>query len=395
MNNSNIYSYFYLNKNKKLLRCTKPRRARIHYAEYELDLLTGKRARRKLSRFFSHLEEIKLNFSPEMPHVFHLFYEMGYLFNNYEQLRNDHILAIELEYSHYDFIDLPSNREAEALVLRPFYAISENHYRQKFEAICEYLTRGDCYQVNLTFPSTWTISEPLHPLQILNHFFAQADNLGAFAHATVLNEKIYLSNSPECLFSRLAGDEKYSRLLTMPIKGSIAIDSYDEIDWCWEKLTHSTKEQAELYMITDLLRSDLTRVTKNRARVLKLKQKLIVPGILHQYSVIESKIKHEVSLLRLLKGIFPGGSITGAPKRRVMEIIEKLEIKDRNFYCGSTLLMHKSQMRASINIRSAEIDLEQSDITLGAGGAITLASQFEQEYQEMLQKFKSLLQLIS
>jgi anthranilate/para-aminobenzoate synthase component I len=181
----------------------------------------------------------------------------------------------------------------------------------------------------------------------------------------------------------------------MPIKGTAKYELDQDLEEVWQQLITCEKEQAELYMIADLIRSDLSRIEKPRARILARKKQLTVPGLLHQYSLLSVKVSQRVHLLKILKSLFPGGSITGAPKKRVMQIIESNEIKNRRFYCGSTLLMHRNQMQASINIRSAEFDFNERDLTLSAGGGITLASEGESEYHEMLHKIKSFFSVIS
>ncbi|MFZ8934302.1 MAG: chorismate-binding protein, partial [Bacteriovoracaceae bacterium] len=89
----------------------------------------------------------------------------------------------------------------------------------------------------------------------------------------------------------------------------------------------------------------------------------------------------------------PGGSVTGAPKKRVLDILRQLESRDRGFYCGSTILLYKNAIAASINIRSAEIDLESNIMSYSSGGGITLLSKSSLEYKEMYKKLESFTQL--
>ncbi len=160
-----------------------------------------------------------------------------------------------------------------------------------------------------------------------------------------------------------------------------------------QKLEKDEKNQAELYMITDLMRNDLTRLTMNPANVVHDKYPLHVPGLIHQFSVVESSLSAKENLANIVKNLFPGGSITGAPKKNTMELIEKIEKFKRGFYCGSTILCYKNRKTASINIRSAEIDYTQNEVTYGAGGGITLQSQALEEFEETLNKLKSFLLL--
>ena len=147
-------------------------------------------------------------------------------------------------------------------------------------------------------------------------------------------------------------------------------------------------------MITDLMKNDLYRISKNPVEVIKKKVPLLVPGLIHQYSRLRSPLSASISLLELMSIIFPGGSVVGAPKKRTMEILHEIENSPRGFYCGSTLILHGSLRRASLNIRTAEINLISRLFTYGAGGGITLLSDVHDEYQETLNKRDSFIQLL-
>jgi anthranilate/para-aminobenzoate synthase component I len=118
-----------------------------------------------------------------------------------------------------------------------------------------------------------------------------------------------------------------------------------------------------------------------------------VPGLIHQYSLITSKLNRKISLHETISSLFPGGSITGAPKKKVMEIISETERFQRSFYCGTTVLCYQDKKVASINIRSATINLEERIWQYGAGGGITLLSKAHIEFQEMESKVQSFLSL--
>ena len=123
----------------------------------------------------------------------------------------------------------------------------------------------------------------------------------------------------------------------MPIKGSVKIKG--DVKKAWKKLKESMKDKGELNMITDLLRNDLSRIEKPISKVRKKYVPLLVPGIIHQYSIIDVDLSYKITLLKIIKSLFPGGSITGAPKRRVYQILGSLEKNRRGFYCGSTILL--------------------------------------------------------
>jgi len=179
----------------------------------------------------------------------------------------------------------------------------------------------------------------------------------------------------------------------MPIKGTLRTEGGD-VAFLWKKMLADQKEEGELVMITDLLKNDLNRLDIPSAQVRRLRAPLLVPGLLHQYSLISLRLKNEVTLAATMKALFPGGSITGAPKKRVMEIIEKVERYNRSIYCGSTLLCIDDRKCASINIRTASINIEDRIWRYGAGGGITLLSTCLGEFREMEDKVSSFLKLL-
>lgn len=206
-------------------------------------------------------------------------------------------------------------------------------------------------------------------------------------------KKAFWSNTPESLF-QLKRDKNHTIIQTLPVKGTVDIKKAGGKKKAWEILTRSQKDQAELYMITDLLRNDLNKIEKPVCDVIKKKVPLMAPGIMHQMSLIQISLSREVKLSRIVESLFPGGSITGAPKKRVMEILRRVERRDRGLYCGSTLFVDNDRVDCSINIRTAEIDFNRSELTYSAGGGITVLSDARSEYEEMLLKVKSFTDIL-
>ena len=198
---------------------------------------------------------------------------------------------------------------------------------------------------------------------------------------------------PESLF-QLKRDKDQTIVQTLPIKGTVDIKKAGGKKKAWEILTRSEKDQAELYMITDLLRNDLNKIEKPVCDVIKKKVPLMAPGIMHQMSLIQISLSREVKLSRVVESLFPGGSITGAPKKRVMEILRRVENRDRGLYCGSTIFMTGTRVECYLNIRTAEIDFNTSELIYSAGGGITVLSDSMSEYEEMLLKVKSFTDII-
>lgn len=264
-------------------------------------------------------------------------------------------------------------------------------YKEKFDKVYDHLMKGDCYQVNLTMPTIFRLNRKLKPKEFMRTIWHDTMKIGAYAHATYIHslDQLYLSNSPECLF-QVKGDS----LISMPIKGTVKVSSDIEREAAWDELKNSKKDQAELNMISDLIRNDLARLTQNPAFVISKRLPLHVPGLVHQFSVVESKLSKDLTLKDVVLSMFPGGSITGAPKKRVMEIIKSVESEKRGFYCGSTIFMFKDIKTASINIRSIEVDFASDEILYGSGGGITLESNAEGEFEELMAKLKSFLEVL-
>lgn len=320
--------------------------------------------------------------------VFHAFYELGHLWQGSDELDDQTVIGIWLEYGEVlEYSDLPiKNHVGE---IGDIQLPDRASYEDSFKKGVSHLMRGDCYQFNLTFPVKMSLR---NELGVLSSLWAYAENQGAFAHYTSLKERYLISNSPESLFQLVKREDEFF-IDSKPIKGTLPTTGFDEAR-VWENLKESEKNESELYMITDLLRNDMYGIEESFVEVLAKKEKLLVPGLVHSYSHLRTKAKGETSLLRLLKALFPGGSITGAPKKRVMEIIKTIETKSRGYYCGSTLIMMAELKQASINIRSGEGSRETSQFEYWSGGGITVESDLNQEYQEVLDKLNSFVRPI-
>ena len=313
--------------------------------------------------------------------IFHAFYELGQFIN--EDYSGDEDLGIWLEFKTYKKIyDLG---EVKKTVRVDWLDVDFDSYQKSFIRGKEHLGRGDCYQYNLTRNIKGKLSGD--SLDLLRRVWSKNKNRGAYGSFTCSSilKKTFFSNSPECLF-QVSGNV----IETMPIKGTIKDLGDDSVI---ERLLKSKKNESELNMITDLLLHDLNVLTNLEAYVCKKKALLKVPGLIHTYSSIKGPYKGE-SIYSILKALFPGGSITGAPKRRVKEIIKEVEPEKRGFYCGSTVIKSDKLLAASINIRSMVIDEQTKDVSYGAGGGITFVSDVNDEFNEMMAKKNSFSDLL-
>ncbi len=361
-------------------------RAFIYYRSIRLNLLTGFPETYPFENFLSHLETFSIQTSVSSPRVFHFYYELGLMLMGLGHTVDDQMpLAIEIEYTEKKIRERLKSK-LTSIPLKTLERPTWGEYKEAFHRIREHLLDGNCYQVNLTYPFDFETEDVIDPRDI-NDFFFSRPGLGPYAHATFLGDEMILSNSPECLFHYNNG-----RVFSMPIKGTMKIEE----NWrdYWRKMKDDPKEAGELNMITDLLRNDLNKLDKPVARIIKERVPFRVPGLLHQHSIISVTLQENISLLRTLKCLFPGGSVTGAPKKRVMQIIQEVERYSRGIYCGSTLLCLGDRKVASINIRTTQLSVGDRLWKYGAGGGVTLLSKPSSEFQEMESKVATFLTLL-
>ncbi len=381
-----IFSRFRWN-DSKFLELNDASSAYIYYRKTRLNLITGYAEIYPFHLFMKALEQTSLQESVPHPKVYHFHYEFGLILMGLSHTVGEDVpLVVEIEYERRSWKKAPSRVRLENIKLKSLERPSWTEYKEAFNHIQERLLDGHAYQVNLTYPFEFETEDMLDPRDIMDFFFTRK-GLGAYAHATYYGDEMILSNSPECLFQY-----RKDEIFTMPIKGTLRRKGSFAADW--KKLKNDKKEEGELIMITDLLRNDLNRLEYPRARVHKLKAPLCVPGLLHQYSLLSVKLENKISLLKVMECLFPGGSITGAPKKRVMEILLEVERYQRGLYSGSTLLCIDDRKMGNINIRTAQVAVGDRLWRYAAGGGITLLSRPVLEFQEMEDKVSSFLTLL-
>jgi anthranilate/para-aminobenzoate synthase component I len=374
----------------KLLKFDQLRSGKIIYKNYYFDLISNQKVMVKCKHWLNNIPETVATFF-NSPKVLHLFYEIGFLIENIENslIKENSILAIELEFECFEFLRLsPSNRIRLNLKSNSDFKKYENLFNQGYKE----LISGNCYQFNLTQKFIYSFSEKLNAMNFVEKIWSNSNSRGAFGSATYIPmlNKLYISNSPECLFTIAE-----NIITSMPIKGTLHFSKNDNFQNKWEQLKNDKKCESELFMIADLIRNDLSRIENPNAQVLEKKSPLLVPGLLHQFSKISISVSDKVKIKTILEKMFPGGSITGAPKKRVMKILANLEQSNRGFYCGSTCLFFGTMKSASINIRSAEVDFKKQQLIYQAGGGITLKSEVQNEFDEMSYKVNSFIDLLT
>jgi para-aminobenzoate synthetase component 1 len=263
-------------------------------------------------------------------------------------------------------------------------SLPREQYLRAVGAVQEHIRKGDCYQANLT----QRFAAPFEgdPLALYRRLVSEGPApRSAFVD---FGDGALVSASPET-FLRADPD---GRVETLPIKGTRPRGADDETDRRRaEELRASEKDRAELLMIVDLERNDLGRVC--RPGSVRVEGDLIglesYPAVHHLVTRVAGRLRPEVGLSDLLGATFPGGSITGAPKLRVIEILRQLEPVRRNFYTGSLLWIgDDGTIESSILIRS--IVTRGRRAWLGAGGGVVADSDPEQEWLESNHKARPL-----
>lgn len=262
---------------------------------------------------------------------------------------------------------------------------TKNAYMKQVQRIINYIRKGDIFQTNMTqrfdaeLPNGFdAFSHYLNLREVSPAPFASYFNLG---HIKIS------SSSPERFLTAHNGIVE-----TKPIKGTAArLDDKSLNQLNMNALENSEKERAENVMIVDLLRNDLSKVCRPDAvDVVKLCALESFANVHHLVSTLRAKLRQGYSAAELLKSCFPGGSITGAPKIRAMEIIEELEPTRRGPYCGSMgYIGFDDTMDTNILIRT--LVYQGNSVSFQVGGGITVDSNPEQEYQETLDKAQGIL----
>ena len=260
-------------------------------------------------------------------------------------------------------------------------------YCQKFEQIQNYLKSGDCYQINLAqrFEASY------HGDEWQAYLTLRSKNAAPFSAFLRLPQGAVLSVSPERFLQLKAGQVE-----TKPIKGTRPRFADAQLDkQSAEELQAAPKDRAENVMIVDLLRNDLGKhCVPGTVKVPALFAIESFPAVHHLVSTVTGTLSPNADASDLLRGAFPGGSITGAPKVRAMQIIAELEPNCRSVYCGAIGYIN-SQGDMDTNIAIRTLVMTQGKVYCWAGGGIVADSMVDAEYQETFHKVNKILPLLT
>ena len=260
-----------------------------------------------------------------------------------------------------------------------------NEYKKKFDKIKRYIEEGDCYQINFSQRFSAKYEGDCYSI------FKKLNKVYASPYTGFINFPFIkiMTFSPECFIS-----QNKEHVSTKPIKGTRPI-SKDSIEnkKIIDELLNSDKDKAENLMIVDLLRNDFGRNCKyGSVSVENLFDVETFSNVHHLVSTVNGTISNNSDIYSLLKGCFPGGSITGAPKIRAMQIIDEIECSNRGIYCGSIGYISGND-KSNLNIAIRTIFADDNTLYFWGGGGIVYDSEVELEYKETLDKVRPLLDL--
>ncbi len=280
-------------------------------------------------------------------------------------------------------LDTPKSRPTSYRTSQPQSVFTREAYEAAVACAMEYVAAGDAFQVCLAQRFTADF-RGVYPIAQRALFGRLATRSPAWfgAYLELDDGRVIASTSPELFLSV----DNIGRVVTRPIKGTRPASAPAR------QLLHSPKDTAELNMIVDLMRNDLGRVCAYGS--VRVPHSRIIeshPTIHHGVATITGRLHHRKDPIDLLRATMPGGSVTGAPKIRAMEIIDQLEPVRRGPYCGCIGFIAPDEMCFNITIRTMMIDAQHERIDYSVGGGIVADSDPATEYDETIDKAQAML----
>lgn len=273
----------------------------------------------------------------------------------------------------------PPQPDITNLIKKVCYNTPENVFVEKVVRAKRFIEEGDIYQINLS-----------HRIDLEGLFFP----LNAFFKLVTVQPAPFMMYIVDRDFRLISGSmelflkKEGKKLISIPIKGTCPKDQ----DYR-QALLNNPKEKAENLMITDLMRNDIGRVCRD-IKVEKLFEVKEYSTLYQMSSTVSGRLERDLTLREILEALFPPGSVTGAPKRRAVEIIEELEDTRRDIYCGATLLI-KPDLDFTMSVAIRQMIFKRDFCHLFVGAGIVADSQPEKEYQETLLKAEASLRSLT
>jgi aminodeoxychorismate synthase, component I, bacterial clade len=294
----------------------------------------------------------------------------------------DIIEEIKRKYNHQEY-QLEEHLEYQVKIKANF---EPNDYKKAVKKVIDYIIAGDIYIANMTQKLL------LESAKMPYNMYQKLRKTNPAPFGAYLNQEDFqiISASPE-RFLRV----KNNLIDTRPIKGTRKRgQTLEEDKMLKNELKNSKKDQSELLMIVDLERNDLSKICKkNSVKVEELYSIEEYATVFHLVANIQGQLEEGYDTIDIIEAMFPGGSITGAPKKRAMEIIQELEQGNRGLYTGALGYLSLDG-NCDFNIVIRTVVHQKGKYFLGVGGGITCESELDFEFEETLQKAKAIIEAL-
>lgn len=311
------------------------------------------------------------------------------------QLQNNQLVISSEVYDVFEIFKDINEAPAEMLVKIPAEiniqsSITKAAYIDAVNALKQHIKRGDCYEINFCqqFFAKDVVIDPLYTYSRLMEL-----SPSPFAALYKLNDKYCLCASPERYLKKTGRS-----ILSQPIKGTSKRNNQDEGEdiASKNKLQSSSKERSENVMIVDLVRNDLSRICKEGSvQVEELFGIYSFPQVHQMISTIKGELREGLHWTDAISATFPMGSMTGAPKKRVMELIDEYETTSRGLFSGSIGYVNPGgDFDFNVVIRSIFYDEAKRNLSFSAGGGITFNSNAADEYEESMLKASIIVKVL-
>jgi para-aminobenzoate synthetase component 1 len=279
---------------------------------------------------------------------------------------------------------------SSAAVINIQQRIERDEYIDIIEKLRQHILRGDCYEINFC-QEFFTANTFIDPVSIYQKLSKLSPN--PFSALYKLNDQWLICASPE-RFLQKQGD----KILSQPIKGTAkrVTDDKGKDDDSRNKLFNSAKDRSENVMVVDLVRNDLAKICEEGSvKVDELYGIYSFPQVHQMISTVSGELKKDISFGEIIKATFPMGSMTGAPKKRVMQLIEHYEKTKRGIFSGAVgYLSPQNDFDFNVVIRSIMYNAATNYLSFQAGSAITFYSDPQKEWEECLLKAEAIKQVL-
>ena len=268
--------------------------------------------------------------------------------------------------------------------------ISANEYEEVIKKLQQHILRGDCYEINFC-QEFFAEAAVIDPLSVYSSLVSISPN--PFSAVYRLNDKYCICASPERYFKKSG-----RKIFSQPIKGTAKrnLSNHELDEYSKQRLLNSEKEKSENVMVVDLVRNDLSRVCKSgTVKVDELFGIYSFPQVHQMISTISGDLEDGVDWVDVVKATFPMGSMTGAPKKSVMEIIERYESTKRGLFSGAIGYVNPDgDADFNVVIRSILYNTSTKYLSFQVGSAITFYSNATEEYEECMLKANAMQQVL-